>query len=176
MDIPSRHVVKPLLRKSLLFLLGQRGLQPVPLSEKPGFYFFPQGLLPANKIKYRSYTGSMVSVLAIGTRRGHPYHLAITFDIRSDLFTSYVAQLRMGIYLKAQDREKLITPSNRRRTIRWWNHEWLGRHLAVLSFLAEGQNMITIGTDNTIELESTPVLVEAPISIDDAKTRRRAPR
>ena len=64
--IKSVHVLKPLLRRTLLHHLQTRGLRPTPVD--PHIFYFPSGLLQNNLLWFRRPDGRKVHRMVVGER------------------------------------------------------------------------------------------------------------
>ena len=137
--IRSVHVLKPLLRRTLLHHLRTRGLRPTP--DDPQMLYFPRGLLRNNLLWYRRPDGRRVYRMVVGERSWRAserfaYHQAVTFDICTDLPGHYAARFRIRLHITDCDGNPLpavAANARRRRLTRdWYNREWLARHLALM--------------------------------------------
>ena len=52
----------------------------------------------------------------------------------------------------------------------WWNHAWLSRLIAVMSWLSDGQGSFTIlaTSDGDFQIEANPLFLDASCGIDEA--------
>jgi hypothetical protein len=119
--------------------------------------YFPAGLLPNDKLVFSGYEHRPTWLLATGERtyrrRGeverYRYHLSPRLRMRRDIAPDFVLQIAPGLYLTDLQGNELParTRNSRRKQLcrSWWNHEWLNRHLAIVSFLADGKEAITFG-------------------------------
>lgn len=176
--INTANVVSSLLYKSVLVEYIRRGLRPSP---NHAVVYFPPGLLRDDKLFFPTYDGTTTWLLVTGERtyrrRGevqrYRYHLSPRLRVRRDIAPEFLLQITPGLYLTDLDGSELdprVRNSRRKQLCRgWWNHQWLNRHLAVVSFLSDGKEAITIGeapeeqTVITARLNSGPV----PIGIDE---------
>ena len=177
--IDTSNLISSLLHKTVLVEYLRRGLKPSPDHR---LVYFPSGLLPNDKLVFSGYDERPTWLLATGERtyrrRGeverYRYHLSPRLRMRRDIAPDFVLQVTPGLYLTDLQGNELpprIRNSRRKQLCRsWWNHEWLNRHLAIVSFLADEKDAITFGEapeEQTIlaaRLNSGAV----PISIDEA--------
>ncbi len=147
-SVRSTNIVSSLLKKTLLVKCFQKGLK---RDEKSGVIYFPNGLLEKNRLKYQGYRGRLTRVDVAGERKAvdAKYHLGITFSIRQDVLDGFVALFKITLFLLDMNGErfdpKVALRKRKRITKSWWNHQWLSRHVAVRSFLADGGEVISVG-------------------------------
>lgn len=171
-NVPSDYVAKPLMRKAILLHARSCGLCP---TNKREVLYFPAGLLKENKLRFRSYSGRKTQVSAVGLRTfrdsKYQYHLAVTFDVRRDIFEELVVAMRVQVHLTDLDGQQLSTAAATARrkqvTRSWWNHEWLHRHLAICVFLAHGNRTIRIGRGDELVVARRLVRYPVAIGIDE---------
>jgi hypothetical protein len=172
--IPSWHVAKPLLRRALVLKCLRLGLTS---AEDGTFVYFPSGLLPKNKLAYRSPTGRLPSVSVIGDRtfRGRDkfrYHLGFTFDVLRLSADRIVAKFRLRLRLTDVDGKLLDYASAhaRRKSITrtWFNYHFLSRNLALIRFLANGGQHIVLDGVQRAVLHAVPITSLSPRSIHEA--------
>lgn len=180
--IRSSDVIKPLLRRTLLHHLRTRGLRPTP--NDPHIFYFPNGLVRNNFLWFRRPDGRRTYRLVVGERSWRPgerfaYHQAVTFDIRTDLPGHYVAQFRMRLHITDCDGNPLpAAAANARRkrlTRDWYNDEWLARHLALLTFIADGRDDIEMCETGSLVLSSSLIRLGAPFGIDETAIPKGTP-
>lgn len=144
--------------------------------------YFPPEMLPGNQLTYRRYDGKMSHVLACGERtfrtaRGvrqkSRYHLSPVFRPLLRDFANPVLQVNLRLHLTDVDGRPLDEHTSLRRRKRickdWWNHEWLSRLLAVIYWMADGQETfdITMNPSCKIVLSGIPINLKAPVGIDE---------
>ncbi len=172
--LSSWQVAKPLLRKTVLLTCAGLGLRP---AEDGTFLYFPSGLVPRNKLKYRGYSGRSLPVATVGERtfRGKDkfrHHLGFTFDVLRLPEGPVAAKFRIRLRLTDLDGKLLdyasALPRRKSITRTWYNYHFLSRELAILQFLAGGKESIVAGGTQRVLLQATPITLTAPRSIDEA--------
>jgi len=169
-----------LLRAHAERYLTSRGLLASPAGRHREYYF-PAGLLDDETLRFRSYSGRKSRVKVAGVRsfrrRDTPpervgYRLAVSLAPALRYFGAMHFALRLSIVLfdaagSPLDSSKV---SRRRRRIArsWWNHQWLTRQIAVVSFLASGTAEITLEAsgDEELRMAGSPRTVVAPVRPD----------
>jgi len=113
-----------------------------------GLCYFPEGLLPSNRLTFLSYDNETTWVRTVGVRNFKTvmgkepcrYHLAPYVRIWLDHEFGSLLQVRVRLFLTTLEGvpiEKKAALRRRKRICRaWWNYEWLSRTLAILHFLA----------------------------------------
>jgi hypothetical protein len=179
--INTRNIVSNLLYRSIHAELYKKGLD----AEKSKLFFL-FGLLENDKIKFKSYTGKYTTVQVAGERVWRKiggesetflYHLSPNIKIRFDPTEGYLAILTVDLHITDESGEQLRPKSALARSKRirknWWNHEWLNRYLAVISFLANDENTIIIGERQEEIVISTDFIKDfAPISIIETDIKK----
>ncbi len=177
--IRTPDLISSLLKKALRHRAAAKRLLPSP----DGLVLYlPVGLidghrlefdLPDGRSTYIQYTGER-TYWRRGEHRPYRYHLAVSFRVRQDLRSGHLAQLLPTLYFTDPAGTPLpaTTAASRRKhlTRNWWNYEWLSRHLALASFLAERTDVIRIsGAGNdAVEVSSRFLALTAPIGINEA--------
>ena len=167
------QVTRPLLRETLVVACMRRGLK---LSEREDYLYFPTGLVPGEKVRFRSYTGKTVHNQVTGIRRFRGkdtfrYHLGFTFHPLYLPGGQLVAKI--GIRLRIADLNGDVLSNTsalaRRKAITrtWFNHEILSRQQAILTFLAQDNSSIECGAEFPIVLDVEPITLSAPLRIDE---------
>lgn len=178
-DVNARHIIKNLLRQSVLLRCAQRGLK----TESDGrTSYFSAGLVPKNKIAHQSYTGRKVSLATIGERKFGKgrlrYHLGVGFWFRDDVLADPVVEIKVRLHITdpaSPDLGPKAANAMRKKVAKsWWNHEWLSRQLAITEFLAEGGSEIAISPsgDSPVRIETRPVEAQVSPGINDKELAR----
>lgn len=175
--INTKNLVSELIRKALLVKCGQKGLV---YCQVTGLYYFPFGLVPGDKLRYRWPNGRTNFINTVGERkysRGkgdeyYRYYLAPEFYISQNLQDEFTVLIRTRV--RITDVNGIPLPfrkgNSRRKDLckGWWNSEWLSRMLAICQFLADGSNVV-IGAEKAeqIAISAEPVCLLAPTGIDE---------
>jgi TIR domain len=164
----SNDVVN-LLRQHFDQLAMARGLRAVEFASKEIGWFFPDHLLPSNKIAFTAQNGHRVRRAMSGKFKGLRWHVCLL--ARARLWPVLVYRVHMNVVLS----EDGITPlpgdkthSRRRRlTKSWWNDVWRDRLLAAMHHLAAGTSSIVMEAGNEqISIATWPTATELPVSYD----------
>lgn len=140
--VKARHLVTALLRASLIVKCVERGLL---LDDDGRTAFFPEGLLPKDKIWFRNYKGIQTHVTVLGERKigksRARFQLGIAFYVRSDVGTvNPVVELKIRVHVTDPAGTpldgKALNARRKKITRGWWNHEWLSRQMAVVHHLS----------------------------------------
>ena len=182
--IDCSSIVSAVLSKSMDLICHTKGIQFSP-TRRP---YFPAGLLEKDKIYFVGCRGVKTWVQVCGERnfrigdkppQKNYYHISPEFRVRQDLSEPFVMRLRIALYITDAAGQPLPPRSalSRRKAIckNWWNDDWANRLLAVCNFLADGNEVITIGDpgDEQIVLGSNLAQFKAPFGIDEAALSAR---
>lgn len=176
--ILTNHLVLELLRKMMDVELWRRGLK---YCGDRKLTYFPFGLLPSERLYFTGVDNRKNFVKVAGRRKFYSpngssfyrYHLAPLF---SPNFTSagdlaYTVRLRVrltddsGIPLSTR-----TTVNSRRKHLckGWWNKEWLDRMLAVIAFLADGNQLqIHQGMKEPLTVSAFPDHWTVPLRLNE---------
>lgn len=182
--VATTNLVSELLRKSLLVYCLQRGLHHCSVTR---MHYFPLGLVPGERLKYKRADGKSTTVNATGQRtyrRGsrsdqYRYHLSPAFSVTQNLLDPYAVLVRTRVRITDLHGEPLprYTANARRKDLckDWWNAEWLGRILAICQYLATN-GKIVIGTHESeqIVIDAEPLRLAAPKGINEAALEQSA--
>ncbi len=185
--IRADDIVSSLLSKAVRHRATVRGLHQD--FERRPFYYFPPGLCKEDKVFFPVPDGGETWVSVTGERgfwrRGvsqrYRYHLGASFRVRRDVLPGYVLQVTPVFRITDPTGRPLpyrTIASIRKRLARdWWNHEWLNRHLAVVSFLAGGADPMILGGEDSdpLHLSARLVRLDAPFGINEAALEGAAP-
>lgn len=186
--IVARDVVSGLLLKAVRHRATVQGLHQS-FEQRRSFYYFPSGLCASDKVFFPVPDGGETWVSVTGERtfwrRGvsqkYRYHLGATFRVRRDVLPGYVLQVAPVFRITDLAGRPLplrTVASRRKRLARtWWNHEWLNRHLAIVSFLAGGEDPMILGGEDPdpLQLSSRFIRLEAPFGINEAALKGAEP-
>jgi hypothetical protein len=173
--VPTGHIVSNLIKRSLYAHCRERGL----IVADDGTAYFPDGLLPKDKVSFPSYTGKRTSISVVGERKFGKgrmrYNLGTAFYIRLDLLTNPTVQFKTRLHITDPATRHLTGKAinARRKAIAksWWNHEWLSRQLALVDYLSRGSDSISVGVrpGRQLVIAATPLSGLVSPSINDAK-------
>lgn len=153
-DVSIRQIAVRVFNQSLKSICLTRGLKVTPDGR---LCYFPEGLLPNDRLTFRSYDNERTWVKATGLRNFKAltgkescrYHLAPDLRVWLDHELGSLIQVRVHLFLttlEGQSLEEKPALRRRKRICRaWWNYEWLSRTLAILQFLAGDSAAIEIG-------------------------------
>lgn len=188
--IYTRSLIPELIRKSLFIHCRTKGLK---YCISSGLVYFPDGLVPRNRLPSYLDDGSKLAPLGIyGERKYYRpenkstyyrYYLAPTFFVDPTLFVepgsdtpsdlrSTVLYIRLRLRFTDTDNNVLPhrTALSRRKhlCVNWWNDDWFRRTLAVAQFLSE-DGKIKIGTEDggQIVISSIPNTFEISAGINE---------
>ncbi|OQA47355.1 MAG: hypothetical protein BWY47_01433 [Bacteroidetes bacterium ADurb.Bin302] len=172
-NINSLNIVSNLLTQSITMKCMQKGLK---LHTDTGLLYFPMNLVESNRLKFISYNGSKTHVLVVGQRKKsgvkYRYHLAPTFEVRRNLIGRFSILLRIRLLITDINGEM---PTNRQSLSyrkhlckNWWNDHWLKRAVAILYYLADGQETLSVGNgEESVVLSSKYFNYKVGFGIDE---------
>ena len=103
----------------------------------------------------------------------------MTFDICTDLPGHYLARFRIRLHITDCDGTSLpavaANARRRRMTRGWYNEEWLARHLALLTFIADGREVIKMSERGSLVLSSSLIGLRAPFGINETAIPKGIP-
>ena len=161
--------VSNLLRQHFDQMAKQRGLLPIEFANKQMGWFFPDGLLPSNKLKFDSRDGRTIRRAMTGKFKDLRWHFCLIAKPR--IWPDLVYRIHANVVLSEDGKTALPgerTHKRRRRlTKSWWNDIWRDRLLAAMHFLANDKRSIStsVGGD-AIEISAWPLEVELSVSYD----------
>jgi TIR domain len=178
-DISVRQVAVRVFNQSLRSLCLARGLKVTP---DGGLCYFPDALLPGNRLTFRSYDSQRTWVRTVGVRNFRTltgnetcrYHLAPYLRLRLDHELGNLLQIRVRLFLTTLEGRPLEEEPALRRRKRicrsWWNYEWLSRTVAILQFLAGESLSIQVGTSESqrMIISKRPLAVGIGYSLNEA--------
>ena len=160
-DAGLRHLAVRLLNESLRSVALARGLKLTPDGKA---CYFPDGLVPSNRLIFEGYEGKRTWVNSVGVRNFRTqtgkescrYHLVPHLRVWLDHEFGSVILVRAHLFLtnlEGQQIEGKAALRRRKRICRsWWNYHWLVRTFAMLQFLAGEKNSIQIGESGVQQL------------------------
>jgi len=169
------NIISNLLKQCIQIRCLEKGLK---LQKEAGLLYFPNGLIKNNRLNFMSYDTDKTHVLTGGQRKKagvkYRYHLAPTFDVRRNLIGKFC--ILMKIRLLITDTAGALLPPrqalSRRKHLckNWWNDQWFKRALAVIYYLADGQEVINYGNEDAyVILSSKFVHYQVSFGIDEEK-------
>jgi hypothetical protein len=173
-DVATHLVKRHLLRHCLA-----KGMS---ISHDGQYLYLPPGLLPGDRLSFTGYDGRRTWVQAVGERtfrlrsglrEKSRYHLSPVFRPMLRAFGRPVLQIQLRVHLTDPQGVPLdpVRAFRRRKSIckDWWNHEWLSRLIAVVSWLADGNESFKVGdgTSGPLVLAGVPIRLVAPVGIDE---------
>jgi hypothetical protein len=161
--------VVSLLRQHFDGVARSRGLLPVEFATKESGWFFPDGLLPENRIVFDARDGRRIRRAMSGKFKHLRWHVCLLAKPR--VWPELVYRVHANVVLSADGETPIPgdkTHKRRRRlTKSWWNDVWRDRLLAAMHFLANGNPAIAAAAGNeTFQISTWPLLVEVPVSYD----------
>lgn len=170
MDKPdaSRDVAN-LLRQHFAKLAGNRGLRPVEFANKEVGWFFPDNLLPANKLAFDAQDGRRIRRAMSGKFKDLRWHVCLL--ARPRIWPTLCYRIHINVILSEDGKTPLPgdkTHKKRRRlTKSWWNDVWRDRLLAGMHHLGDGTIIAPLVAENeTFGVQTWPLSTELPVSYD----------
>ena len=159
-----------LLRQHFDAVARSQGLMPVEFATKDTGWFFPDGLLPDNRIVFDAPDSRRIRRAMSGKFKNLRWHVCLL--ARPRVWPELVYRVHANVVLSADGNMLLPgdkTQKRRRRlTKSWWNDVWRDRLLAAMHFLANGNPEIAVAAGH----ESFPTsrrgrpLADVPVSYD----------
>ncbi len=152
----AQKIAIALLRQQVERYLQLRGLKKFESSGASSFYF-PEGLVPNDKVPYQAASGRKTNKNVVGrSERNQVYwHLAMKVNI----VMGPPAVVRFKPYLCfSEDGKSAITEVKKTSAIRkrfcrnWWNPQWRQLQEAFCVFLADGHDSVEISLDGPEKL------------------------
>jgi TIR domain len=166
---PANNDVVNLLRQHFDQLAAKRGLLSVEFANKDVGWFFPDGLLPADRIVFNTPQGRRIRRVMSGKFKDLRWHVCIVAKPR--VWPELVYRVHVNVVLTTDGTAALPgdkTHARRRRlTKSWWNNVWRDRLLAAMNHLAAGAAEITLEAGNTnFRLATSPIVAHSDVSYD----------
>ena len=161
--------VTNLLRQHFNQLALRRGLAPVEFANRDVGWFFPDDLLPRNKIVFDTPDGRRIRRSMSGNFKDLRWHVCLVAKPR--IWPELVYRVHVNVVLSANGKAALPGEKTHKRRIRlirsWWNNIWRDRMLAAMHFLADGAASIVIEAgNNDFSVATSPLLAQVPVSYD----------
>lgn len=173
------NIVSNLLKKCVQIGCLQKGLK---LHAEAGLLYFPSGLIKNNRLKFASYDAEKTHVLTVGQRKKtgskYRYHLAPTFEVRRNMIGKFCILLKIRLLIT--DTAGVLLPPrqalSRRKHLckNWWNDQWFKRAMAIMYYLADGQEVIRYGEeDECVILSSKFANYQVEFGIDEDRLSKK---
>ena len=162
--------------------------------EKRGRYlYFPNNLLPNNRLNFTRYDGRRTYVKSVSERKFRytlwgvrheeilRYHLSPNFHIFKNLLGDPVIRLRIRVFWTDINGYSIeAKKANRRRKSLckdWWNYQWLSRILAILHWMGNGDDEICIlnTKEGKLRIGLKPFTYNLSVGIDETLLGRLEP-
>jgi hypothetical protein len=165
----ARNDAVNLLRQHFDQAASHLGLLPFHFGTGDVGWFFPDALVPGNKVVCHSPDGRKIRRAVSGRFKTLRWHLCIVAKPR--IWPVLVYRLHANIVLSTDGKTPIPgerTHLRRRRLTRsWWNDVWRDRLLASMKFLADGgDTMIMRAGDTSFQVSTWPLLAELPVSYE----------
>jgi hypothetical protein len=165
---PASNDVVNLLRQHFAGVAKARGLKPIEFANGETGWFFPDDLVPANRISFIAPGGRRVRRTMTGKFKKLRWHLCLVAKPR--IWPSPVYRIHGNVVLSdggtvlAGDKTHI---RRRRLTRSWWNDVWRDRLLAAMSFLAENSSSVVMEAGYVrFEMAAWPLTVQLPVSYE----------
>lgn len=165
----STNDVVNLLRQHFDQLAASRGLKPVAFANRDTGWFFPDDVLPGNKVELKLLDGRKIRRVMSGKFKKLRWHVCLVAKPR--IWPELVYRIHVNLVLSEDGKTPIPgekTHVRRRRLTRsWWNNIWRDRLLAAMHFLADGESALKMAAgDITFEISTFPLLATVPVSYD----------
>jgi hypothetical protein len=158
-----------LLRQHFDQTAAARGLLPVEFASGQTGWFFPDGLVTANKVVCETLDGRRIRRSVSGRFKALRWHLCVLAKPR--IWPALVYRIHANVVLSTDGKTPI--PGNkthkrrRRLTKSWWNDVWRDRLLAAMNFLAGNKASIAMEAGHVQFAVSTrPLLADVPVSYE----------
>jgi hypothetical protein len=158
-----------LLRQHFDRLAAARGLLAVEFSNKQVGWFFPDALLPGNKLSFTAHNGRRIRRSMSGKFKELRWHVCLLAKPR--IWPELVYRIHASVVLSIDGKTPIPgakTHKRRRRlTKSWWNDVWRDRLLTAMHFLANGAAAISMKAGNErFEVATWPLVTAVPVSYE----------
>jgi hypothetical protein len=165
----AQNDIVNLLRQHFSSAAFDRGLLPFEFASGEVGWFFPDALVPGNKVVCQAPDGRRIRRSVSGRFKTLQWHLCLVGKPR--IWPSLVYRLHANVVLSADGRTPMPgekTHLRRRRLTRsWWNDVWRDRLLAGMSFLADGADALVIPAGHaSLRVSTWPLVAELPVSYE----------
>jgi TIR domain len=165
---PASNDIANLLRQHFDAAASVRGLKPVEFANSETGWYFPDDLIPGNRISLITPDGRRIRRTMTGQFRKLRWHLCL--QARPRIWPALVFRVRGNVVL-SEDGALLPGEKAHRRRLRltrsWWNDVWRDRLLAAIHFLADGGTSVPMKAGNIeFAMASWPLTVQLPVSYE----------
>lgn len=167
----AEKIFKALVNKSFSTLMEEKGLKKF-CNSKSITWWLPKGLLENNKVFFLNIQNEKTRRNLCGISKKVFWNFGIQTKI---LFEPELCILLKPQILFSEDGQKLIydekiqSSYRKSRTKTWYNEKWRELIIAFMNWVANFQEMLTIGSssEQQIIISSRPLLFECPISLNE---------
>ena len=160
-----------LLRQHFDKIAESRGLKSVKFASGDLGWFFPDNLLPKDKITFIGADGNVRRRLMSGKYRKMRWHVCLQAKPR--IWPVPVYRILVNVVLSEDGKTPLPGEKTHRKrkkvTRSWWNDVWRDRMLAAMEFLADGKASIELEAGNArFAIAKAPIRIDVPVSYRQA--------
>jgi len=179
--IATRNLVSELIKKSLHVKCVDKGLI---YCQERNLLYFPEGLVPSNRLYFTKQDGTRTFVGAMGKRTYwrpgvselYKHQLAPVFSVGVHAACDYTVLVRIRVRLTDEHDNVLSKQkglSRRKHLCRnWWNDDWLHRVMAVMQFLSTDDESIVLEEgDNRLVVATNPDQWEVGVCLNEAAVK-----
>ena len=165
---PASNDIANLLRQHFDVAARARGLKPVEFANGETGWYFPDDLVPGNRVSLVAPDGRRIRRTMTGKFRKLRWHLCLR--ARPRVWPALVFRIRGNVVLSENGALLPGEKTHRRRlrlTRSWWNDVWRDRLLAAIHFLADGGTSVPMEAGNVgFAMASWPLTVPLPVSYE----------
>lgn len=160
----AKKIATALLKKHVERHLEKIGLKRFETSTSATFYF-PDGLVPNNKVPYRAASGRNTNKNVVGRSERNKVYWHLSMKINVTLGLAPMVRFKPYVCF-SEDGQSAISDAKRTSAIRrrfcrnWWNQHWRQLQEAFSVFLAEGRNVAELSLDGPDKLVIAGKLLE----------------
>jgi hypothetical protein len=166
----SRDLVS-LFRQHFDALAESRGLKPVSFASGEVGWFFPDDVIPKNKVEFVGEDGKIHRRVMSGKYRKLRWHTCLMAKPR--IWPVPIYRILVNVVLSEDGKTPLPGDKTHRKrkkvTRSWWNDVWRDRMLAAMEFLSAGKASLELEAGNELFCVSKfPMTVDVPVSYQQA--------
>jgi hypothetical protein len=183
--LPLLNPITYLIRKHIVNYVKRKGLVLVERSRKRGEFYFPSGLIPENRIHFQVPGRRQRWIQPVGERTFRSgtakeksrHHLSFGLRPMLRTFDRPAIQVQLAVWLTDLEGKPLKreTMNRRRKQVcrRWFNEAWFIRTVAVVGWLAGGNDTFEVfrSGKNALVLSGRPLGLIAPVSLDESRIK-----